>query len=74
MNQSVQAEAVLECDCLVIVVVIVIVIVIVIVGRGGSGRSGSGRSGHLTAAIECKQVIGTHFFFIFIYHDKKKTG
>jgi hypothetical protein len=72
MNQSVQAEAVLECDCLVIVVVIVIVIVIV--GRGGSGRGGSGRSGHLTAAIECKQVIGTHFCFIFIYHDKKKTG
>jgi hypothetical protein len=72
MNQSVQAEAVLECDCLAIVVVIVIVIVIV--GRGGSGRGGSGRSGHLTAAIECKQVIGTHFCFIFIYHDKKKTG
>jgi hypothetical protein len=74
MNQSVQAEAVLECDCLAIVVVIVIVIVIVIVGRGGSGRGGSGRGGHLTAAIECKQVIGTHFCFIFIYHDKKKTG
>jgi hypothetical protein len=74
MNQSVQAEAVLECDCLAIVVVIVIVIVIVIVGRGVSGRGGSGRSGHLTAAIECKQVIGTHFCFIFIYHDKKKTG
>jgi hypothetical protein len=75
MDQSVQAEAVLECDCLVIV--------IVIVSRGGFGRSGFGRGGfgrrcrcrHLTAAVECKQVVGTHFFLEWVlFIVIKKTG
>jgi hypothetical protein len=72
MDQSVQAEAVLECDCLVIV------IVIVIVGRGGFGRGGFGRRcrcRHLTAAVECKQVVGTHFFLEWVlFIVIKKTG
>jgi len=72
MDQSVQAEAVLECDCLVIV------IVIVIVGCGGFGRGGFGRRcrcRHLTAAVECKQVVGTHFFLEWVlFIVIKKTG